>query len=201
MPVVTLPRFARVEPRLERHAHLVAAVRVRRQLDHGVQRNGQIRAALARNALEIRIERAQHCVVGDDQHRVARALELYDDRVEAQDNVLVRLAARIAVVELVALAPRTLRADAPGSARGSCCRRCRRRSRRARATPRACDRAAWRSVPRAGVSLSRSPRRCDPGSAGRGTRRATGRSGGRRASSRDRRRANRRHCTRSRRGG
>lgn len=49
-----------------------------------------------------------HRVVGDDQHRFPCALELTDHRVEAHDNVLVRLAPRIAVGELVAPARRVL---------------------------------------------------------------------------------------------
>src|SRR5690349_9596851 len=52
-----LQPLARVLSRLERHAALVAAVRVRPQLDHGVQRDGQVRAPLARHALEVRVER------------------------------------------------------------------------------------------------------------------------------------------------
>ena len=61
-------------------------------------------ALLARHALEVGVEGPEHRVVGDHQHRPARAFQLDDHRVEAQDDVLVRFPARIAVGELVALA-------------------------------------------------------------------------------------------------
>ena len=89
----------------EEEALLVAAVGLGLEADDRVQGDGDVGRLLAGEAHEVGVEEAEDALVRDDEERLAVALHLVDHRVEAVDHVEVRLAARVAVGELVVLAP------------------------------------------------------------------------------------------------
>lgn len=81
----------------------LAAVRDRRQLDDGVQRNLQVRQLACRLVEEVREDASEDRLVRHHQH-VSLPLQLHHHRLKADHDVLIRLATRVAISELVGVA-------------------------------------------------------------------------------------------------
>ena len=84
-------------------ASLLRAVGARGQLDQSVQRDLHPGGLFLGHVQEIRVDTAQDGLVRDNKNVLA-TLELHDDRLEADDDVAVRLSPAVAVVVLVVVA-------------------------------------------------------------------------------------------------
>lgn len=82
-------------------AHFLGAVGTLRQLHDGMQRQQHIGARLGRLVRQVRVQHTQRCLVADDEHRRLLSHQLNDDWLQPVHDVLVRLAARVAVRKLV----------------------------------------------------------------------------------------------------
>ena len=85
---------------VDRESLFITAVCLRGQLDHCVKWNFQVRDFLLGIVLEVGIDRAQHRLMPDYQD-VLLPLEFHNDRLEAQYQVLVGFAARVAIVKFI----------------------------------------------------------------------------------------------------
>eukprot|EP00307_Rebecca_sp_RCC1486_P009289 CAMPEP_0119433078 /NCGR_PEP_ID=MMETSP1335-20130426/48994_1 /TAXON_ID=259385 /ORGANISM="Chrysoculter rhomboideus, Strain RCC1486" /LENGTH=391 /DNA_ID=CAMNT_0007458911 /DNA_START=35 /DNA_END=1207 /DNA_ORIENTATION=+ len=74
------------------------------ELDHRVQRDVDARGVHSVVAHQVGIQQTQHRLVRDDERRLAVRLELMHQGVQPRDDVEVRLAAWVAVADLVHLA-------------------------------------------------------------------------------------------------
>mmetsp|Transcript_8666 Transcript_8666/g.23830 ORF Transcript_8666/g.23830 Transcript_8666/m.23830 type:complete len:453 (+) Transcript_8666:609-1967(+) len=90
--------------RVEEMALLVAAIGLRGELNHCVERNRHIGSLLSRHAHEVGIDEPEDALVRHHQQGLADALHLHDHWLEAVAHVQVGLSSRVAVAQLVALA-------------------------------------------------------------------------------------------------
>mmetsp|Transcript_30990 Transcript_30990/g.70881 ORF Transcript_30990/g.70881 Transcript_30990/m.70881 type:complete len:207 (+) Transcript_30990:491-1111(+) len=78
---------------------------MRPQLDDRIERNGDVRRLLPTEPHHVRVQNSMDALMSHHQHRLPDPLHLVRQRLQPQHDVHVRLAARIAIGELVRLTP------------------------------------------------------------------------------------------------